>query len=451
MNAHPQVERGTDLLKLQEEQGILLGPYVPNNAYILVASRETALRVADAPGVKWVGRRAENHKISGGLDGVLSDRDEKRSRVKDDAEAQERKWEGAKRSQAESGSESRSSGEHQKPDTEINQREGGSGGQTVGAYKRQGPQKSSSDIQHKAGHSAEAKSENADQKVAQMQRSSGVSSSKRNESRASDHDAQARAGDDFDGRQQTANQDKQVRGVAPSRSVHPHAPSADARRRVGDSTDSKKHDLSKGIDGSQRRRLQAGVFINSTKVPRIYTKASARQGLGPEPYSSDAEAEDYSRHSRSNSSSAHAKSHRKRAKVHKRAKSQEDSKKSEELRRQTMLGLRTSLFVLVLPPDQRVACNFSGAGCTSARSKELADLWSGELKRMGVSGFVQSVAEKKLLVQATSVEAVGDLVVFLREKVEVVWVESKVCARMRVRVCESVHPSCDLPGRMPYF
>eukprot|EP00961_Rhodomonas_salina_P136689 1838786-Rhodomonas_salina.1 len=37
--------------------------YMPNNAFVMVATQKAALNISTVPGVVWVGRRSHNHKI----------------------------------------------------------------------------------------------------------------------------------------------------------------------------------------------------------------------------------------------------------------------------------------------------------------------------------------------------------------------------------------------------
>jgi len=53
----------TQRAELEVDAGLKLGPYFPNSAHLIIATRNEACRVAEARHVRWVGQREANHKF----------------------------------------------------------------------------------------------------------------------------------------------------------------------------------------------------------------------------------------------------------------------------------------------------------------------------------------------------------------------------------------------------
>lgn len=75
------VNEGANLTKLEEAGGMKMGAYVPHNTYVAIGTTRQAAETNQANGVLWVGVRPERHKIAGGLEVTLEDRDEQRRRA----------------------------------------------------------------------------------------------------------------------------------------------------------------------------------------------------------------------------------------------------------------------------------------------------------------------------------------------------------------------------------
>ena len=65
-----QFTPAADVQAFIKSTGVMLTAYVPNNAYIVLASGARALEIAALDGVQWVGRRPSRHKVSLSLTGT---------------------------------------------------------------------------------------------------------------------------------------------------------------------------------------------------------------------------------------------------------------------------------------------------------------------------------------------------------------------------------------------
>ncbi len=66
-----QLSPQADIAAVEEEAGVVLGPYYPHYAWLLCSNRQTAAKISRIHGVVWVGPRPYSHKLAPALDVVM--------------------------------------------------------------------------------------------------------------------------------------------------------------------------------------------------------------------------------------------------------------------------------------------------------------------------------------------------------------------------------------------